>query len=226
MSAAKQQPRWIDYMPLSDVLRAPRNPKRHDHEMLAKSISHYGVVESPTLDERTGRLVAGHGRLGDWERRHTAGEDPPDGIQVNADGDWLVPVSRGWASRSDADADAYLVMSNQSTIAGGWDDPMLLEHLRAIAEADAGLVGMTGFDEDAIRDLEKLHEAPDLDDLAADLGDGPADDLWPILRFKVPHHVEKAWRDAVAQHGSEFQALAALLDLDPHHAPAPPDWQP
>lgn len=140
-------------MPLGDVLKAPRNPKRHDTEMIAKSISHYGIVETPALDERTGRLVAGHGRLTDWERRRDAGEDPPDGIMISADGDWLVPVSRGWASRSDADADAYLVMSNQSTIAGGWDDDVLAEHLRAIADGDLDLLALTGFDDAALDDM-------------------------------------------------------------------------
>ena len=141
----EQQRRRIEYTPLTNVLRAPRNPKRHNAELIANSISRFGVVESPAIDERTGRLVAGHGRLDDWVARKAAGENPPDGIEADPDtGDWLVPVQRGWASRSDADAEAYLVISNSSSEKGGWDDANLAQLLADLRDQDPGLLDLTG----------------------------------------------------------------------------------
>lgn len=145
--------RYTDYMPLTDVQRAPRNPKNHNSELIASSISRFGIVESPAIDERTGRLVAGHGRLDDWITRKAAGENPPDGIDIDPDtGDWLVPVQRGWASRSDADAEAYLVISNSSTTAGGWEDEALAQLLADLRDQDPTLLGLTGFDDQFIAD--------------------------------------------------------------------------
>lgn len=144
-------PRWTEYVPLDDVLRAPRNPKNHHAEVIAASMARFGVVEQPAVDERTGRLVAGHGRLDEWQRRRDAGEDPPDGITISDEGGWMVPVTRGWSSRSDADAEAYLIVSNRSTELGGWDEAGLEEVLRDLRDED--LLEVTGFSDD---DLDKL----------------------------------------------------------------------
>jgi hypothetical protein len=137
-------------MPLDDIVRAPRNPKAHAAEIIANSVSRFGVVELPALDERTGRLVAGHGRLDDLVARRAAGEQPPDGIDTDPDGQWLVPVARGWSSRSDADAEAYLIVSNQATTAGGWDDTGLAQVLADLRDQDPDLLTVTGFDQSFI----------------------------------------------------------------------------
>jgi ParB-like chromosome segregation protein Spo0J len=52
----------IEYLPLATLLKAPRNPKDHDIGLLHDSFSRFGFVEPIALNERTGRLVAGHGR--------------------------------------------------------------------------------------------------------------------------------------------------------------------
>lgn len=186
--------RWTDYVPLAEVVRAPRNPKGHNAEMIAASVSRFGVVETPAVDERTGRLVAGHGRLDDWQARKAAGEDPPDGIDVSPDGDWLVPVQRGWASRSDADAEAYLVVSNQSTIVGGWDDEGLAQLLADLRDQDPDLLALTGFDDKWISqhwegDANPWDFAGDIDD---DVGVDPPEepvsrlgDVWILGRHRL-----------------------------------------
>lgn len=154
--------RRVEYVPLDDIVRAARNPKRHDGAGIRTSISRFGVGELPLLDERTGRLVAGHGRVDQLQAMRSAGETPPDGVRV-ADGRWLVPVTRGWASRSDVEAEAYLLASNKLTFNGGWDDDELADVLRGLADVDPGLLAVTGFD-----DVE-------LDELLAASGDpGPA----------------------------------------------------
>lgn len=143
MTETAKPPRWTEYMSLKTVLRAPRNPKSHNVQVIRNSMSRFGLVEQPALDERTGRLVAGHGRLEEWQRAAKAGEDPPDGVLLDGD-DWLVPVSRGWRSKDDAEAEAYLITSNNSVIMGGWNEGDLEAMLADLARADFGLAQVTG----------------------------------------------------------------------------------
>lgn len=140
--------RWLELVALDDLLArpAPRNPKNHDEAGIRASVTRHGFVEAPTIDERTGRLVAGHGRLGDLAARKAAGEEPPEGIEVDEGGEWLVPTQRGWASRSDRDAEAYVVAANKLTESGGWDDELLAQMLGDYRE-DVGWLAGTGYNE-------------------------------------------------------------------------------
>ncbi len=140
----------IEYLPLSQLVEAARNPKKHALEPLGASIGRFGYVEPIILDERTGRMVAGHGRRESLLKMRAAGEMPPSGVR-SGDNDWLVPVVRGWASKSDKDAEAYLVASNRHVDLGGWDDAALAEMLQSLAAADA--LDGTGFVDD---DVERL----------------------------------------------------------------------
>ena len=77
-------------MPLAELQRAHRNPKAHDDEGIAASMARFGYVEAITMDERTGLLVAGHGRLDFLEGARDAGEAPPEGIV--ADGGFVIVI--------------------------------------------------------------------------------------------------------------------------------------
>lgn len=150
--------RRVEYMPLTQVEVALRNPKRHAEAEIRASIDRFGLAELPLLDERTGRLVAGHGRLDQVAAMRNDGQAPPDGVKLADNGEWLVPVVRGWSSRSDAEADSYLVGSNKLTIRGGWDNDGLAELLTDLAAQDAELLTLTGFTSD---ELSKLVNGPE-----------------------------------------------------------------
>jgi hypothetical protein len=142
VTTADERPaRWMDYLPLDELIGAERNPKHH-HDDIAKSLRRFGYVEAIALDERTGRLVAGHGRVDDLRAKHTLGEPPPEGVEIDADGRWVVPVQRGWASMDDGEADAYLIASNATSIAGGWNQAELDELTEALAAIDVDLSGL------------------------------------------------------------------------------------
>lgn len=147
------KPRRIEYLPLDSVQPAKSNPKLHADEFLSASVERFGYTEPLFLDERTGRLVAGHGRLDALRRLKEAGSAAPEGVEVK-DGQWLVPVVRGWASKDDTEAEAYLLASNQLTIAGGWNETALEEMLRRLQDAHA--VAGLGWDEDALMRLLDL----------------------------------------------------------------------
>jgi hypothetical protein len=143
--------RYVAYVPLAEIELAPRNPKGHDVEGIASSISHHGLGEIPMRDERTGRLVAGHGRIEACEKAGENQEDPPEGVRVSESGRWLVPVLAGWSSRSDEDAEAYLIASNRWTIRGGWNDTELVDVLTDLSRAN--LLEVTGYTEHDLTSL-------------------------------------------------------------------------
>ncbi len=217
--------RRVEYVDLDAIELAPRNPKTHDAEGIRRSIGHFGLAELPLLDERTGRLVAGHGRVTDLRASRDSGQTPPAGVTLE-DGRWLVPIIRGWASRSDEDAEAYLLASNNLTTRGGWNMEGLAGMLQELAATDADLALLTGWTGDDIDDMLKLLEPPDLDELGDGLGDPDPSDNWPIIRVKVPKHVAAAWRSHAETHnGDEPAALAALLGVDLDD-PGASDWTP
>lgn len=143
--------RFVDYVELGKIKLAPRNPKAHDVDGIGSSMSHHGLGEIPMRDERTGRLVAGHGRIEAIEAAWEQQEEPPEGVRVDDRGRWLVPVLGGWSSRSDEDAEAYLIGSNQWTIAGGWVNTELVTVLSDLDRAQ--LLGVTGWTREQLDDL-------------------------------------------------------------------------
>jgi DNA modification methylase len=145
--------RRLEMVPLSSLKAARRNPKLHSPGISA-SIERFGYVEPMVLDERTGRLVAGHGRREALERQRKNGAKPPAGVEV-VDGEWSVPVLRGWSSRSDEEAEAYLVASNRLTELGGWSDTDLAAMLADLRKTHS-LDGVGFSDEDVEALIEKV----------------------------------------------------------------------
>lgn len=131
-------------IPLQSIKPATRNPKDHDLGELVVSLQRFGFVGSLLIDTRTGRLLAGHGRLEALQQLRQKGLRPA-GIELAEDGDWLVPVER-WTSSNDVEAEAFIVAANRIGERGGWNQPMLEQVLADLARGgDAALAGI-GFD--------------------------------------------------------------------------------
>ncbi|MFI6813250.1 hypothetical protein ACIBG7_12600 [Nonomuraea sp. NPDC050328] len=176
-------------MALASIPRAPRNPKDHDLEGIRAAIEQFGLLIAGELDDRTGRLVVGHGRLEVLEMMEAERVGAPSGVQVAENGAWMVPILRGWESRSDADAEAYLIASNHLSEKGGWHGHGLVDMLTSIAAIDAQLLAATGYDMDDLADLEEALNAdrPTFDDDEEPLPDpGDADEedrptVWGVV---------------------------------------------
>jgi len=138
MTATKTEEPRIEYVELSELQKWPKNPKRHDLDFLGEAFEENGFVEPPILDEKSGKLVAGNGRLEKLEKMRDAGERPPTRIKV-VDGKWYVPVVRGMKLRR---PDKHVVASNRAPERGGWENAILAEVLSAFGKND--LAG-TGF---------------------------------------------------------------------------------
>ncbi|MFF4777462.1 hypothetical protein ACFY05_31865 [Microtetraspora fusca] len=182
--------RYVDYLRLDDIPRANRNPKAHNSAAIRASIEKFGCLVAGMLDERTGRLVAGHGRLDTLTEMRDAGATPPEGVHLDGD-DWAVPIVRGWSSRSDAEAEAYLVADNRLSETGGWDNRLLAEVLDEIADDNPDLLPLTGYSHNDLADLVATMGAPPtLEDLEKEYGEPDDADMWPTLRFKVPPNIK------------------------------------
>lgn len=140
----------VEYVALSEIQRWPRNPKLHAEPDLDASLERFGFINPLILDEKTGKLVAGHGRLEALLRRRDAGKPPPERIATKGK-EWMVPVVRGVTFKDAAEAEAYLLADNRLTEAGAWDDDALAKMLGRLSEADA-LAG-TGYTPGDVEDL-------------------------------------------------------------------------
>ena len=149
MSAPKD--RWLEYRDIASVTGAPRNPKLHAQEKIDASLARFGYTNPVLYDERTGRLVAGHGRIESLRGMKGRGEPAPEGVRVRADA-WLIPVMRGWSSKDDREAEAYLLADNQLTTAGGWDEEALAQMLRELDAAKVDVANL-GWDADDLAAL-------------------------------------------------------------------------
>jgi len=191
---ASPDERRIEYMVLGDIQPAEKNPKKHDIPGLIETMVHLGFGEQPLLDDRTGRLLAGHGRIEALLEMQKRGLPAPRGVRDVA-GVWSIPVTRGYASESDAKAEAYLVSSNRQGEKGGWEGDALGDLL--IGLADSGNLVGSGYDQTSLDALLKVTAETQTD--LMDPGDGGASKLGahhvPILRFgeaRIPFTQEEA----------------------------------
>lgn len=157
MTEAPADPRRLEWLPLDELVPDPSNPKDHDDAAISASVDRFGMIDIIARDDRTGRIVSGHGRATALRAAHAAGAEPPDGVRVTADGTWLAPVVTGWASEDDLAAEGALIALNQTTILGGWVDDQLLTLLDRLRDADQ--LAVTGIPETELEVLRRKLEA-------------------------------------------------------------------
>lgn len=167
--------RRLTYMPLDELPSAEKNPRGHDEKGLESAISRFGFLESLVVDERTGRLIAGHGRRDDLIRRRDAGEPVPDGIVVDKEKRWCAPVVRGWSSKDDDDAHAAGIALNRIG-EGLWKTGELVELLDQLGVVEPGLEGL-GF---GPADLDGLLRQLQAEEFAAKGRPVASDDAPPV----------------------------------------------
>ncbi len=142
----------IEYMALDEIIKWPRNPKKHKVHKIKASMSDFGYVAPIVIDEGTKRLVAGHGRLDALFILKGTGSEAPPRVR-NDGGTWYVPVVRGVSFKSESDAERYLLTDNRITELGGWDNEILTDILSGLVEEEEELLNVTGF---TVADYDRL----------------------------------------------------------------------
>ena len=181
----------IQYEDLDDIVGADNNPKDHDLGVLYQSMQRFGFTNPIIMNESTGKLLAGHGRLQTLQMMKDNGEKAPDRIQVQKDIEddriefWYVPVLYGISMSNVAEAQAYLIADNRLTELGGWKPVDLMDSLTDILEETGKLDG-TGYDLDDIEtilgDMERDLDVND--DITANLDDNETEVSIAVGRYK------------------------------------------
>jgi len=141
----------VEYINLKKIKEADKNVKDHDIGAIHESINRFGFTSPLLINESTGQLVAGHGRVQALRQKKQFKEDVPMNINVDENGDWSVPVVRGVSFKNEQEAQAYLIADNRLTELGGWNTDELVKELEKLAE-DSTLDG-TGFDLSSMQEL-------------------------------------------------------------------------
>lgn len=207
--------RHLDYLRVKDLVPAERNPKRHDVATIKASMDRFGYTTPAEIDERTAKLVSGHGRVETLLDAEAAGIEPPEGVEARDDG-WYMPVLRGWSSKDDAEAEAYIIAANRIPESGGWDMPDLSAML-----ADIENLQGVGFTEIDVADFHALYGDVEPIHSLSTRGrqTGP---LTVSVNFRVPAALKQRW-EMWAPSMSDEEAVTRLCELAEaaEHAPAP-----
>ena len=191
----------VEYIPLADIVEADINPKDHDIGQIYQSIKRFGFTQPIMMNENTGKLLAGHGRLQTLQQMKQGGEKVPARIKEK-DGQWLVPVLKGIAFEDDMEAQAYLIADNRLTELGGWNTGELVDTLQELVESGLNLDGVgydfddletmvTQIDDSGIFDVEVVPDADD-DETSVNVTIGR-------YRFKVEPEDFYAWEERIAE---------------------------
>lgn len=152
----------IEYVDIDDLVPADRNAKDHASALLSAGMDRFGFIESIVRDDRTGKIVGGHGRREQLLAARAEGKPVPDGI-VAKGGKWLAPVECGWSSKNDDEALAAGIALNRIGEVGGWKYDELLPDLQSLDLTEYGLpgVGFVHDDIDSIMAALELARAKD-----------------------------------------------------------------
>mgnify|MGYP001490197973 FL=1 len=143
----------VIFTKITEIKEADINVKDHDLGAIHESMNRFGFTSPLLLNEKTGQLVAGHGRLQALLQKKQLKEEAPANIKVDDNDDWYVPVIRGVSFKNEQEAQAYLIADNRLTELGGWNNDELVKELEKLAE-ESSLDG-TGFD---LSNMQELYD--------------------------------------------------------------------
>lgn len=138
----------IEMLDLAALQLLPRNPKDHDIGAIATSMETFGVFAPAILNQTTGHIIGGNGRVETWRALKASGSPPPANV-VEDRGTWYVPVVVANVPADQEEAAALAL--NRTQDLGGYDEKKLVTILSNLSAAD--LIGGTGYDGD---DLDRL----------------------------------------------------------------------
>lgn len=165
----------LKYVPISHANLFESNAKLHNLDDLIASFKKYGFKSAAKwegkLNKGKGAIVAGNGRVEALRLMFDRGEEVPEGIAVDSNGEWCVPVLFGVEAKNETLARAYALDDNNLTFGGNFDsfeleklyDPeILLQELEALSLANQ--MPLTVSDEDLSAMLKKLSGQSDEED--------------------------------------------------------------
>jgi DNA modification methylase len=128
----------IELWPLERLVPYARNARTHSPEQVAKiaaSMSEFGFTNPILVEESTGEIIAGHGRLA-------------AAMKLGLKKAPVIPLSH----LSDAQRRAYVLADNKLAELAGWDHALLAEEMRAL-DVEGFDLDLIGFSDDELAGL-------------------------------------------------------------------------
>lgn len=145
--------------PISTMQPWPGNPRQGDIDVIAKSLEVNSQFKPIVIQDSTGYICAGNHT---WHAAQQLGWDQIAAVRLNL---------------TDVQAKRILVVDNQAAqVGGGFNEYLLAEVLKELADTDIGLDG-TGYQDDWLDDLLVRLE-PDEDAMGRETDPGPTDAQW------------------------------------------------
>ena len=109
----------IEYKRLDEINIINNNPKKHNLGVIEDSIYEHGFRVPLVYDHTVNAVLSGNGRAECLNRMMLNKKRVPDGIKIDYDGMWLIPVVVGIDSADREAAEAFLIDDNNSVLIGG-----------------------------------------------------------------------------------------------------------
>ena len=183
--------------PIDDLKQHPDNPNNGDIDAIAESIDTNGMYRPIFVQKDTGWIIAGNHT---WEACKMLGADEIPVVYLDVDNRTA----------------AKIMLADNRTAALAIPDPALLLNLMHDHLHD-DLLG-TGYSTHDLDVLEHLAAIPlsRTDEFAQ----------WPVLHFRIPPHVKKAFDAFTSEADTDrekFELLLRLAGWDPSSHDDPPD---
>lgn len=173
------------------------NPKKHDLQKIADSITENGFRDAPAFDAKLnggkGGLVFGNGRTEALAWMEGQGRSVPRGIALTKDEHWAMPILFGVDARSEAAARRFSLDHNLLTMAGGeytavdmgrmFESGPYLDMLQGLAELDQLPLMVDNEDLSLLLELDGKEEPPNFEPVGIE-EQGRLDQKKPIV---CPH---------------------------------------
>lgn len=131
-------------IPLGKAKKMPGNPRgTHRTAALCASIRRYGFGQPVTVNETTGHVIAGNGRIAALRKMHRDGEPPPAGIEARGKV-WHVPAYFGkWSTAAEAEAALALNGGADGSLEGELDAATVADILEQADQAAREALGLS-----------------------------------------------------------------------------------
>jgi len=171
----------IEYRRLCDLKQLKGNSKKHATENTIASILELGFKDpigyDPSLNGGKGGITEGHDRCAALLEIKKRKIDRPRGIDIDNNGEWMVPILVGVHAKNEAQAIKYSIIHNHSTIHGAgldlaaelklFDTDLLISQAEYLDEKGENL-GAIG---DLNSILEALNASGDFDNSESNITD-------------------------------------------------------
>jgi ParB-like chromosome segregation protein Spo0J len=181
-------------VPTDDLVPYERNPRHGNVELIAHSLVANGQYRPIVVRAGTNQVLAGNHTLA--AARHLGWER----------------IAATFVEVDDEGAARIVLADNRTADLGSYDNALLLDLLKDLAESDAQLAG-TGYDDSDLDALVHLWgDSPDLDAVAEEAGEVTEADKLVRLALDVTPELREVWELHRANFSDDSSALSAFLD--------------